>query len=459
VTGGVTASINRYVARYRARGQTEQVNRAATSVSAVLCVMGTIIALLSLACFWGIGPLFAERLGPHLPEARWLIVLLGFSMALSVSMSVFGGVLTGCHRWDLHTICFVVCDGIMLLGMIAVLLAGRGVVALGAVSLVTVVGGQVARWVLAYRVYPDLHIHRKYFNFGTARAMLGFGGKTYIPTLGDMLLNQTINVLIMAYHGPLALALFARPRALVRQLRSMVTKCSFVLVSTAGSLQGVDDVSEIRKLLVDAARGGAYLCLPFLLFLALLGDDLIEVWMGSGYRNSALVAVMALGSLTTITYLPVFSILTGLNMHGRPATARFAGSCVALIAAYWAMHVLKTGLTGVALVVAVPPFVVHGVYLPIYAARACGFAPARFLRDTWLRPLVLCVPFVLCLCLVDAAFAGSPVVSLLAGAAGGGTIVGVVYWRYALGEALRAKACARIVKSISAVRLMAGAKQ
>src|SRR5205823_4750426 len=84
IQGGVTGSINRYVAQYRSRGDLQGLNRAASSVAGVLQFMGAIVLLLTVICVWVMPFILRESLQGHLSEARWLVLLLGASLAVQM---------------------------------------------------------------------------------------------------------------------------------------------------------------------------------------------------------------------------------------------------------------------------------------------------------------------------------------------------------------------------------------
>src|SRR5688572_23813142 len=99
---GVTGSINRYVAFHRAQGDFVAINTAVSSIAMVMRGMGAFIMVLTVLFSWGIGHVFRDRLGVHVTDARWLVLLLGTGMAVQISAAVYASVLTGCHRWDWH---------------------------------------------------------------------------------------------------------------------------------------------------------------------------------------------------------------------------------------------------------------------------------------------------------------------------------------------------------------------
>ena len=132
---GIGCSVNRHVALYRAEGDTAGVNRVVSSVATVQRGVSLIIL--------GLTALIAVTL-PHylrgqpaslLHDGRLVVIILGLSVALSLSGSIYTGVLSGCHRWVTHHSIYASTNLLSVIGMCAVLKLGFGIVALAVVHL------------------------------------------------------------------------------------------------------------------------------------------------------------------------------------------------------------------------------------------------------------------------------------------------------------------------------------
>ena len=122
--------------------------------------------------------------------------------------------------------------------------------------------------------------------------MLRFGGKSFVPEVAQLVLNQTTALLVAGFLGPGGLAVYARPRALLAHVRKLVSKYAFVLTPTASALQATGKVADIRRLLFDASRSAVYMSLPMILFLIIMGGPILRVWMGPDYEEGSIVLVI-----------------------------------------------------------------------------------------------------------------------------------------------------------------------
>ncbi|MGB2986396.1 MAG: oligosaccharide flippase family protein [Phycisphaerae bacterium] len=444
VQAGVVSSVNRFVAKYQAVGDLDGVNRAVSSVSCVLLIMGIVVLGLTVSATLAVPRLLSNQLAGYVGDAKWLVFLLGVSLAVQIAFSGFGGVITGCHRWDLHNYIDAGSYAATVAGMIAVLSFGGGLPGLALMNLCGQVAGRAVRCVLAYRVFPGLHVRLAYAHWSDARRMIAFGGKSFVHSMTELLLNQTTNILILAYLGPASLAVYARPRALVRHVTTLVRKYAYVLGPTASSLHAVGQKQELGSLLTQGTRYAAYIALPMILVLAILGGPILHLWMGSHYEHGPLLAILAVGYFGTIIQESVLAVLWGMNLHGRPGLAKLAAGLCVIAMVIVMLGPLRLGLIATAIAVTVPLTIVNGVYVPIYACHRTGLSVRQYLRDAMQGPVLCAIPFGLSLVGVRIVFAGNPLVTLAYGGLVGGVVLALLYWKYVLPSGLKIRLTRRL---------------
>lgn len=445
--GGLISSVNHYVAKCRATGDSQGVNRVVSSASCVLVVMAVVVLALTVSATFAMPRLLGDQLGEYGADAQWVVFLLGTSIAVGTALAGFGGVLTGCHRWDLQN---AVDAGTYLASVVAMILAlvlGGGLPHLALMYLVGHVLGRGLRCVLSYRVYPGLSVRPSLARWTTVRNMLAFGGKSLIPNLADLLLNQTAIVLIIFYMGPASVALYARPSGLIRHIRTLVQKLAFVLVPTASSLQAQGKTEQLGELLIKSSRYGAYLALPLLIVLVVFGDIILEIWMGPTYRQGLLLLILAVGNLAPIIQQTTRRVLVGMNAHGWPGVAHLVGAICAVVAMVVVLGSSSAGLIGVALCVTIPITLTNGLYWPLNACRRLGLRISTYLVSSLASPILCVIPFTLCLVACRILLADSPRASLLYGLASGTMVSCLPYYRFALPSSIRIGISRRIAGS------------
>ena len=439
VQAGVASSVNRYVARYRVSGDISGVNRIASSASCVLGVAGLLALGLTIAVSLLLPQLFGARLGENVLDAQWVVFFLGTSLVIEIAFSAFSGVLTGCHQWGLHNIIRSGWHAATIAGMIVALLQGGSLPSLAVITFAGLVLAYTTRVILAHRVCKGLRLRPSLVGWETIRKLLVFGGKTLIPSVSNMLLNQTTNILILAYLGPAVLALYARPQSLVRHIHTLVYKMATTLIPTTSSLQSIDDLEGIRILLIKSVRYSFYIVLPMILVLIVFGSPILQFWMGSRYANGLIPAILAAGYLSTMVQLPVMHILAGLNAHGRAGMAQFVASLCSVGLTVLALGYLGWGLAGAAVAVTLPLTIMNVVYLPPLICRRVGLDTRRYFLSVIAGPAVHVLPFAVCLVVARLVFKTEPLIGLVWGGSVGSAILAVLYWRYVLPDRIKTR--------------------
>ena len=434
---GIGSSVNRYVARHRAERDTAALNGAMSSVMCAQVVAAVIAGILTVVAAESLPILFQDRLGEFIDVAWWVVLLLGLGLTVEILCDSFAGVMTGCHRWDLHYTINAGFYGLTAIASAITLLQGGGLRALALVSLVGTVLTEGTRTIVAYRVCPELRVRWQYVNWAQFSELFVFGGKVVLGAISFLLIYQTTSLLIIQYLGVGALAIYARALAPVRHCGAFVEKFASVLTTTASSMHAKGQEKDLQTFLLQSVRHSMAMALPPILLLAILGNSVLQLWMGADYAHGEVLAVLALGHLMSMAQAPVWTILRGLDKHGWAATIRVIGAGVVVVLSWVVLRHFQAGLFGTALAVTVPLSVLDGICLPWYATRQLKISFGHYIWFAWLTPLLWVMPFAACLFGARFLFPTEPVVALAAGMSSGGLVLAVVYWRWALAPTIR----------------------
>lgn len=322
-------------------------------------------------------------------------------------------------------------------GMILALLWGGSLSSLAVIIFVGLALEYLTRVIIAHRVCKKLQLRASMVTWETIRTLFVFGGKTLIPGVSELLLNQTTSVLIMVYLGPAALALYTRPRSLVRHMNILVNKMALTLTPTTSSLQRTGNLEGVRELLIKSVRYSFYMVLPMVLVLVLFGSVVLGLWMGPRYANGLLLAILAVGYLSVMVQTPVLAILRGLNAHGRAGVAQLVASLCSAGLIILSLGVLGWGVVWVAVAVTLPLTIINLVYLPQLICRRVGLDIGRYYLSVIARPAVHVLPFTIILVVARLFFHNDPTIGLAWGAVAGGIALVIPYYRYALPDRIK----------------------
>jgi O-antigen/teichoic acid export membrane protein len=452
---GIGSSINRYVARFRAAKDYESLSDSVSSVAVVQIGIAAFIAFATAAFVWFIPVNFAERLGPEVSAAQSVVGLLGGALAVQQLFDSSRGVMTGCHRWDLHNMVNVGSQFVASLGMIAVLLGGGGLEGMAWSYFVVTIGAELFRFRLARRVCPELQFDLRRATWSRAKEMATFGLKTVLLAGPGIVLAQTTSLLVVSTLGPAALAVIARPGALVRHTAIFVDKFGFVLTPTVGSLQQLGDEEELRRFLLNSTRICVAFTLPVVAMLAINGDLILQYWMGASYADHTVIAILAGVYFLYGGQSPVLRVMTGMNLHGRVGVAGLITVALGLAIGIAIINRIGWSLPAAALLATVPMAISNGLVIPWMSCRKLKLSYLRYLRFAFGMPLLLGSVFVGIL-LVGRELPGSHLLNSIVALGCGALWLAGSYWRFLLSSRMRERLLHELLPRLGA---LAGARR
>jgi O-antigen/teichoic acid export membrane protein len=313
---GFANSTISYVAKHREAGGAELIHRTLNTSFFVLMLPGLLAAALALVVAVYL-PDIVHSIPPDLiGQARILLLLLAFDMAVSIPMDTFGGALVALQRFDLLNATLISVTVLQAIAWVVVLQLHGGLVALGVVTVVIGLCGQGARYLLARRLVPQLSVSLRAVDRSILRSFLGLSGWF---SLGEVsaAVNAGVDVIIVGIVvGVRGAALFAVAARLASIPTQASTPPSLVLFPYAGQMAGRDDHQGLRNLTTQVTRQVMALAVPAALVVIALSDPAVRAWVGPSYHESARLAVV-LAAAAIVTSLAVIpnKVVSG---SGRP---------------------------------------------------------------------------------------------------------------------------------------------
>jgi O-antigen/teichoic acid export membrane protein len=386
---GIGASVNRYVARYRASSNNAALSHAVCSVMAVQAAVATAVFLATVLISHLVPTVMGEKLGAETDVAATIVLLLGSSLAITMAFNTFRGVLTGCHRWGIHNALEAGGYTITAVLMLTVLAMGKGLVGMATVYLAMTFVTELARAAVARAVCPEIKYQWQNVKWDSAVEMVGFGIRQTLIFLPKNIVQYTVSILVVANLGAAMLAILARPVALVAHIWTMINKFAFVLTPTAGSMQELGIEKELRSLALKAMRAGWIFALLPTVFLAVFGDRVIELWMGPSYADLKLIQILVLGSVFPLAQTPLVTVMVGMNRHGAIAKYCLIMTAVSATVGFAVASQFEWSLAMAALLITIPNNLGIGLSALIIGCRVLVISPAQYFRSVLMDPLVL----------------------------------------------------------------------
>jgi O-antigen/teichoic acid export membrane protein len=433
---GVGSSVNRYVAKLRAAGDKDGLDEAMSSVVCVQVVIATAIGIMTAALVGYLPHFFREHPVAEMTDARWVVGLLGATLAVQQGCDAFRGLMTGCHRWDLHNGINSISYGITAFIMVVFLSLGHGLRSMAAVYLGIGISAEIYRYFIVRRICPEVEIRIGKATWKQAREMLSFGIKSIVAGIPGLVITQGSSLLVARYLGPAMLAVFSRPIGLVRNGQMFIDKYALVLTPTAGSLQGAGLYSEIRDLMIRTTRYSVALSLPIVLFLSIMGRPILHLWMGTRYDAGWIMAILAVGYFLQMTQQSAMTILVGLNAHGSIGAMNLFFAVMGMGIGAVVLWFTGWSLVGAAILIAITR-TLQGVSIIIFSCRRLDIPLGKYLKKSFLGPMAAGVPTAIALAAVNYTLGTRPLVAVAAACAVTVIILAPIYWKYFLPQELK----------------------
>jgi O-antigen/teichoic acid export membrane protein len=371
-----TATI-KYVAEFEALEDRERLRSAIATSFWVLALPGVIALLLGIAAAAAFPYLLDIREGAE-TAARLLILMLAANMAISIPGDTFGGALIGLQRYDLQNATLLVVAVAQAVAWGIVIGAGGGLVALGVVTVILSLLGQLWRYLLVRRLVHGVTLSRRRFDRGMFR---GFAKLSFWYALGeiaDVIIFRIDTIVVGIVVNIQAAAVYGVGQKLALVAEKLVQPVVYTLFPHSSELAALDDRAGLRATLITGTRISMGLAGPLTVSLAVMGEPAVRAWVGPSFSEAGLVVVY-LAAATAIKSLVQTgqTLLNGMGLARAPAMVVSAEAGINLLLSVVLGQAM--GIHGVALGTFLASAATDLVLLLPYVCRRLGLSLASFL--------------------------------------------------------------------------------
>jgi len=385
---GVGASLNRYISKYRSLAGSDQADKYIYAVFVFESFTALFVLSLTLLGAY-ILPNYIEDLSPEkVGTVRVVLFSLGLSLSIQLYFNFSRGVLTGCHRWDLHNIINASSHLIYTILMIIALYMGYGIAGVAIVYVTTFFIFELVRFRISSKIYGGFVFRRYLFDMSILKEMIRFGIKNITISILPLVIAQTTIISIGYSLGAGAVAVFSRPFAIVKHIENFVNKYSFILTTTASSLYATNRQAELQDLILSGAKYSASISWPLLIIFLVMGDRIIGVWMGDKYVVNNLIIILGAGYMLITSQSVALRVLIGINRHGGAIKYIMVIICSIYLSIYIYFLSTSFSINTVGLLVIMPLIVSHGVFIPLYLCRKISLSMVEYIKCSILIPIV-----------------------------------------------------------------------
>ncbi len=433
---GIRSSIIRYVSKYTATRDLSEVTGLLNSAMFTYTCVGAVCMGITV-----VGCVYIDRFF-HIPAdfqstARWLLLIVGASVALGFPLGVFGGMLEGLQKFYVLNWTNIVFSSILRAALIVYFLNhGKGLLTVAILTVGLPVIGALIRAAIALHELP-VKFSLRHVNRADFRRMANYSGVTFMILIAGRLRFKTDAVVIGTFLSSAAITYFYAGSRLVDYAGEVVSSLAQIFVPMSSQSEAAGNMDRLRKIFVAGNRACAFVTFPITITFIMLGKSTIEVWVGKKYVAQGYPVLLTL--MIPYTWMLMQSassrILFGMSKHGKLAIVTMVEGIANL--ALSILLVRPYGILGDAFGTAIPMIGTYLVFMPRHLCSRLNVRMWTYIRQAYWLPLLTSLPLAAALWLMQRWFVPHSYRTLAIHLAVGGVVYGgMLAWAYKSGKAL-----------------------
>lgn len=373
-----------------AQGDRDQAARFVSAAGNAYLVLGIVGAL--LIGILGIPFSSGLRLSPETSKSAAAVFgLVGLSF-LPGQLSAFTvAVLHGLRRFDAASLVSVATVFFRAAGIVALLTAGAGLLAVAAWHAAASMVAAVAALVVVARLEPRFRLRMGRLDWGLLRARLPFGFASQLTSAAIDILWDGVPVVIGLMRGSAAIVPYHVGQRFPIGVSTINWRSSEVLFPAASGQRRVENAAGARELLQTGTRLNIVVALPFCLVLWIVAPQLLQAWVGQVPPETLVVLHLTTAAVFADAFgVSGVQVLWGLG-RVRAVLALLGGSTLACLGlSVWLLAWM--GVAGAAWALFLT-MTLRSLFLLQAASRMCEVQVSRLVFTGavgWLLPGIAC---------------------------------------------------------------------
>lgn len=392
---GVRVTTGRYLNFYLGKKDFDKAGQSVATSYAIYTVLSAVLLLASIVLIFIFPHLFPKTPAQVLPEVKIALPLLAISIWISFYNATTTQLLVAANRYDLCSFSSIF-SSLAKAGLAVVSLKmGFGIVGLAVTQAIVQLLQwiQVLYWSKKYGVQVPISISgiRK----DTVVEIFSFGGWSFVRMSSLNLISYSGAVLVGLFLGTTAVTYYSLGLMLIDYATNLTRQVVSVTVPEFTKRAGAGDQASLLRLLMSSTRITAWFALPTFFGVMYLSPAFIKNWMGLGFEDAYLVAiVIAPAALLATCSGPSFFTLWGMGIVKTLAISEGVKLCCNLLLCYVFVKVLGWGLWGMALGVAIPMAIDSLIWVPYLICKTLHYSLIKYYRQTvglWGSYALVCI--------------------------------------------------------------------
>ena len=399
---GFGSSYVKYIAEYNTKKDYKTVNNVINTglvFSLLFCVVVLGVYLLLKDFIIG----FLKFSPEHYEDILFTFFGILMVFIINYAFTVFKSTLAGLQRMDVINIIFVIVSIPSSIGIIMFLSLGYGLKGLVCNSIMVAIVTVISYAVYAYKIFPQMSIHPKFFSSEILRKLWGFGFKVQIAGFSEFI-NRQLDKILLGYLLNVRLVGFYELGSKMALTVGNLPAVFLQVIEPASS--ELDAAKDERALNVLYTRGTKYivfLTLPLSVFVITNASLIMCFWMsGPGYEKSALaIQILTIGYSFFLINSVGRLMARGMGMpqHEMVSASIILGSNVILSV----VLIMFFGYVG-ALIGTSTAAIIGSLFFLYNFHKHINIILYSFVRAVYYKPLFACIISILMSLMIDLLF-------------------------------------------------------
>lgn len=394
---GFSSGYIRYFSKYREAGDRESVYKLNGLFLIIFLIIGAVAFACGMFLTGHLGLVFDKGLTEsELETARVLMLLLTVNLAVSFPMSVFQSMITANERFVFLKLIGMIKNVASPLLTIPLLLLGYGSVAIVAVTILVSAVVDTVYVIYVLRVLKERFVFRD-FPRGIFRSLAGYTVFIAINIIIDQVNWNVDKTLLGRFKGTAVVAVYSVGAVLQTYYNTFSTSVSGLFsprihaIANAAELDEAERDARLSDLFIKVGRVQFIMLMLIMSGFVFFGRDFIRFWVGEGYDESYVVALMLMLPVTVPLIQNVgIEIQRAKNLHRFRSLVYLGMAVINLVLTVFLAQ--RYGAVGAAFGTAVSLIAANGVIMNIYYKRRCGIDVPRFWANIARLSLALIPP-------------------------------------------------------------------
>ena len=433
---GIRSSIIRFVSKYTATNDLQEVSGLVNTALFTYSCVGAFCLLITVTGSFYVDRVFHVAPGLH-STARWLLLMVGASVAVGFPLGMFGGVLEGLQKFYILNWTTIVSSLLRVLLIVFYLNRGYGLLTVALITVGLPFLASIVRAIVALRSIP-IKFSWSYVERQAFRQMANYSGLTFMIIVAAQLRFKTDAIVIGKLISAAAITYFYAGSRLVDYSAEVVSSLAQIFVPMSSQSDAAGNIDRLRKIFIAGNRACAFTTFPMTATFVIMGKSIIEVWLGKTYVALGYPVLITLIIPSTLMLIQSASsrILFGMSKHGQFAVVALLEGVANLILSI--MLVRPFGILGDAIGTAIPLAATYLLFMPRHLCSKLGVRLSDYMRQAYLLPLLLCLPAAFFLLMMQSLFMAHTYRQLIPELLVAGAVYAIcLWWAYSSNRAFQ----------------------